>query len=342
MKERRISDNHYEITTSSGFEASIKMNPRDSMVLSIILKLPPDPTQHQKITEEFQLFLRNKVGGKIFLQLPSDEKSHLIATGNDPGQVQYIEGIDSLKKTMQELSEKPAVKKYSQLLERHAEKGYTLLQEEKDYNGLYEQLFQFKNLNASFVTPEKIQAGLYSAVAEKKKITDNEFVKLFALYDSSTHQFIATLQTFFHAETNTVYCSDFIVKKAETNKKLAQTLILKSFEAIMRKHPNIQGAWFIAGGDGTSPKGQHFCDTILKSKSLDASLQSKLGVRVLFCPPKELLLRAAHRSLRHPAYTLDNPLPGSALRFSAFACIASAGIVVSARVVASLMKPGLR
>src|SRR5262249_38370001 len=120
----------------------------------------------------------------------------------------------------------------------HMKESYTLLKNSTDYNEpeMYEKLFNFKKENAAFVTDEKTAWGLYSPLAEQKKIKENKFARHFSLYDHKTHQFIATIQTFTH--NGLIYVSDLVIKKENQNQGMSQAFLSLVFDELKKEYPN--------------------------------------------------------------------------------------------------------
>ncbi len=293
MQLKKETINHYTITHAEHkeFKASLKMNPRDNMVVARITDLPPRNESQTKLTKAFEAYLQENVGGKILLQLPEALSSTLPAQESS-AHLQYVDK-DTLTDRMKLIAKKSKVINIlNRFNDDEAKEGkYVLLKNPEDYKELYGEYDQFQKDNASFVTSQKIEAGLYSPIAAKKKI-DNEFVNTIAIYDPQKKKFVAGIHLFIHDDL--AYISDFIVNKDETNQGVAQTLLLLAFQEM--KKDNLKGIWFIAGGDGQTPKGAHLYGKILGTQPLDSSLQKMLGVRPIFGTPKELLCTAGNRN----------------------------------------------
>lgn len=309
MKTRKITNNHYLVEdTARHFSADIKMNPRDAMVFANVLLLPEE--NQDAILTEFETYLKEQVGGKILLQLPqSVPQTH--GEAKDMNAVKFITP-DSLQSAHVASSDKAKLKNIDNQI---ASKAISFFDHPAQFTGGYEKLFTFKKANADFVTEQKIKNGLYSAIAEEVKITQNEFAHHFALYDDKTNQFIGCIQLCVHH--NLGYLSDLIVGKEYRNQGYAQYLLASALTRLTElvdkdDHQQVEGAWLIEGGhdegDPLIPVHHRLYDELLGAKPMTADLQRQLGVRLMFGVAKELLLNASNRDKEAPQESLDGKL----------------------------------
>ena len=290
------------------FSADIKMNPRDAMVFANVYRLPKE--NQEAILTEFETYLKEKVGGKILLQLPED----VAATHGEAKDMPAVKFITPAN--LQSAHAAAANKAKLKTIDAQIVSGaISLLDHPNLFMSEHANLFAFKKVNADFVTEQKIKNGLYSAFAEEEKITNNEFAHHFALYDETTYLFIGCIQLCVH--NNLGYLSDLIVDKAYRNQGYAQQLLsiaLTRLVDIVNKdnHQEVEGAWLIEGthdeGDPLIPVHHRLYDELLGAKPMTAELQRQLGLRLMFGPAKELLLTASNRDLLPPQESLDEKL----------------------------------
>lgn len=267
-----------------GFQAEIRMNPRDAMVFVYITALP-----EVNMIKDFIEYVLKHYGGKCSIQVAANLLPlvpNIISPKND-ADIRFIDR-NKLTITIDKLRIKDKVMTN---LDNFATKHYLFLAKQ-DLLTRAKQLSAFKIYHAPFVNAEKINNGQYSEYAEIEKL-NNPNVEQFAIEQQG--KIIASVMYYIH--NNMIYASDFIIHSKYRNKGLAQTLIVKSYDEINSNHHQLSGAWFIAGGDSTSSISRHLYNELLSSLSLANRKQNKLGLYICFRSPGPALLEAANREL---------------------------------------------
>lgn len=298
--------------TTDDFSATVRMNPRDAMVFATIEKLPEDQEARIAALKEFKACLHNDFGGKTFLELDPKYYQDAIAAGfkatassaNGPFTGAKFMDAKTAESAMSAIKDKADIKTWLARFAENKEYQFTRLHKDNAPGNkeLYEKLFQFKKEHAGFVNPDKEKQGLYSAKAEKLKIT-NEFVDEFVV--TKNGEVVGTMMIARHG--NMTYFADYIVHKDERSAHLAQAIAYKVYQELQTLYPSaFKGIWYIAGGDGDKPLGKHLYGTIFPSKTIDEEVQREQGFLVYLTNPGKILCKAANRSLTAPFHSLDN------------------------------------
>ncbi len=284
FETEKLTNNHHIITdTTDTFKAVIRMNPRDAMVFCQI-----NISKEESIPNtlrDFGTFFYENYGGKSLIQVNQEDYDTFINAGFSETPVNADTArLMKFSNFMTIASNKQSV---SYNLDKFKSQQYIMLSSPENYSDKYEALFQFKCQNATFVTQEKIEKGIYSAEAEEDKIK-NEFVRYFTIVENN--KIIATLMVVMHG--NMAYVSDYIVRKDKRGNGLGQAIIVKAFEQL-----KVDKLWFIAGVQNRVTN--HLYDEVFQSSIIDSKLQKEYGLFVKFGPPGPILLSAAGREKKH-------------------------------------------
>lgn len=253
---------------SDHLTASISMNPHDAMVSCFV-----ETVDSQEALNQFDRFLKETNGGKIMIHLPNDCPFQYPSAFVHPDAV-YFSTANLLNRENQGFS--------GEILG-----PYTVLQHPEDYAGKFEELFLFKKTHAGFVTSEKIADGLYSSLAEERKV-NHPHVRHFSLLDNQG-QFIAT--TMVHIDRGWAYISDIIVHTDMQQQHIATALLEYVFQNIYDAHPEIAHSWVIAGGAGKEEVGSRL-KTRFGAIPLDQAQYQQHKIAIAFSTPGPLLQRA--------------------------------------------------
>lgn len=301
LKIEQVDKNTIAIT-SQHLIARIMMNARDAMVHAVVDKI--DAVNGQQDLEQLKHYLYEQCGGKTSLHLPEGADLQTFVDAGFSAAPSYdkykIITRAQMDASLDDMLEKNQVQGLLQNItdgKWHFVDNETLLQDPK-------ALFKFKKAHADFVNEDKCKDGIYSTKAEHDKL-QNPNVMHFAL--KKDEQILATFMV--NVFGNHLYFADLIVHQDRWNEKLAQALLVKSYQAIFAKHPNIADAWLIAGGHGLEPDGKHLYDVVLTAQNIDEAAQRKHGMIIKLTGPGPVLLKAANRDLQEPHHSLDQKAP---------------------------------
>ena len=296
FSKQQVSPDKFVLSCSTGseqFRATVMLNANDSMVFAHVTHLPESRDRRIEALSAFKDLLYSQYGAKTFTQIDPQYFKDCVAAGFNPKP--FIgpanrEINNALMISRANLD--AAVAKLSGV----KKEGLKLLLNH-DLRGRGAELFEFKKSNADFVTPAKIEGGLYSADAEEKKL-HNKNNMVFALVDDA-NKIVACLMLSVHG--NWAYGADFIVDKAQQQHGIGKFLCLAAHQHLAADIPNIN-AWLIGGGH----EEDKLYEDLFGAQPINAKAQEDQGLFLFFTQPGNEL-KAAIAEKASQRYTLTSP-----------------------------------